>query len=288
MIGKDLYYKIDTQDSRGFFYAKDKTKLHELNQQGYGIFWTVNDFPPGERKEINIQRINAWYVDIDGQSKNEVMKNIGLYLRPSLVIETKNGIHAYWFCKEDGLIYHDVQGYKSFLKINLRSAFNSCPNSSDASRVLRAPFYLHMKEPADPFLVKPLWEEDRTYDFDQMAKAFPENIRYKIIETEARKISGDDFWVKVGHLNCEEALMKFSGSSVVRGETFTFRFQAGGKKNIYVNGKSTSCWIDTDGLIGSNDRGGPTIAQWLKWYGNSYKEIMKELLRIYPQLGEKH
>ena len=57
-------------------------------------------------------------------------------------------------------------------------------------------------------------------------------------------------------------------------------------RNIYVDGKSSSCWIDRDGRIGSSKKGGPFISNWIRFYGNDWKTTIKAIKEIYPAIAE--
>ena len=48
-----------------------------FNQNGWGIFHAVNFFQPGlPRKNANLAKIRAWYVDIDGGDKPSMRERI--------------------------------------------------------------------------------------------------------------------------------------------------------------------------------------------------------------------
>ncbi len=79
------------------------------------------------------------------------------------------------------------------------------------------------------------------------------------------------------HIDNKLMLERLSGSTYVRGEVFTFRNNKNGSYQIVVNKKPTGCWIDAKGEIGSYSGGGPSVVQWVKWYGNSTKEAYEIL-----------
>jgi len=76
-------------------------------------------------------------------------------------------------------------------------------------------------------------------------------------------------------LDNRSLLEKLSGTSHVRFERFTFRRNGNGTEQIFVNNKSTGCWIDSNNKIGSYSKGGPDVTNWLMYYGYSFKESMK-------------
>jgi putative DNA primase/helicase len=74
--------------------------------------------------------------------------------------------------------------------------------------------------------------------------------------------------------NSIEHLKKLSGKPEVRNQMFDFKSNINGTWQIIVDGKVTGCWIDSQGYIGSYDKGGPTVVQWLQWYGHTKLNAM--------------
>jgi hypothetical protein len=97
---------------------------------------------------------------------------------------------------------------------------------------------------------------------------------------------GEDFWAAIAAIDCRDALERLSGSGYVGGERFTFRRNANGNLNILVDGKGTSCWIDAAGKIGSSDKGGPLITNWLRWYRLDWKRTLEAVMSVYPHIRE--
>ncbi len=98
----------------------------------------------------------------------------------------------------------------------------------------------------------------------------------------------DGFWDRVWNLNCETALDRLSGHPAVRGERYTFKENRSGTRNIFADDKPTSAWVDTDGRIGSLSKGGPTIYNWLHWFGSSPRDCVDVLKRVFPELEKNH
>lgn len=67
-------------------------------------------------------------------------------------------------------------------------------------------------------------------------------------------------------------LEKLSGTSYVNGEVYDFRKNGNGTQQIIVDGKPTSCWIDSENKIGSYSGGGPSVIQWLGWFNHSPRQ----------------
>lgn len=257
----------------------------EYNARGFGIFWTVNEFN-GPRRIENLQRINAWAVDLDTGTKKEQLEKISAApLRPSLIIESKRGYHVYYRAY-DAVPEH----WNAIMLDRLVPFFGADKNARDLARILRAPGYAHMKDPLNPYMIEKVYEFPVAYTEQQMATRFPESHQItaqREIHRQARASmprESDSFWDKVWHLDCEDVLTRLSGDDLVNNEIYTFRRTSSGNMNIYVNGKSTSCWIDSSGRIGSLDKGGPTIAQWLKWYGHDWTTVVKVIKHHCPEV----
>lgn len=277
------YALPDQKESRGGAIRINRGDAAEWNAKGYGIFQTVNQFWL-KRKISHLVCVNAWIVDIDGGDKEAAWAKLKTGLVPTMIVETKNGYHAYWKAK-DGT----VENWKSIVENRLIPFYDSDKKAKDLARLLRVPGFYHLKDPANPFLVQKVHYEHVEYSEREMFSF------YRDIETPKKQrrlhnamkkesnLSGD-FWDRVWSIDCAYALEKLSGSEAVKGELFDFKENASGTFNILVNGKSTSCWIDRDKRIGSFDKGGPTIAAWLHWYGHPWPKVVEILKQNFPEL----
>lgn len=164
MLSSNKFYAIDDKKRVPGVIEVDFAKATELNGKGWGIFHTPNTFE-GQRRAENLVSINYWFVDIDGGDKAEHLKRLqAAILRPSVVVETKNGLHAYWEAKKAGI--------KRFLEIEERLIwqFKADPQVKDLPRLLRMPGFYHHK--AEPFLVKIVEARDMAYSETEMLFAF--------------------------------------------------------------------------------------------------------------------
>lgn len=260
----------------------NRKDAHKWNSKGYGIFHTVNEFH-GRRILANLVFINSWYVDIDKISKEEMIKLIATGLVPTMVVETKNGYHVYWKAKNA-----TKESWRQIMELRLIPFYKGDRKAKDLTRILRTPGFNHMKNPEEPFPVKVVFYKHVEYSEDDMFKFYKDlktQKKQKDKHTKAKKefpMSGD-FWENVWNLDCEDALSKLSGTSHVGGETYEFKINSGGTKQIYVNGKSSSSWIDENQRIGSLDNGGPTIAQWLNWFHKDYRKTVQIIEEVFPQ-----
>ncbi len=63
------------------------------------------------------------------------------------------------------------------------------------------------------------------------------------------KSDDDNFWARVNAMDSKTMLSAISGSDMVSGDTITFKKNSGDTEQIFCNGRSTSCWIDSNGKM---------------------------------------
>lgn len=282
-------YNKDLQ-KRGCFPIA-QSEASDLNNNGYGIFFTPNSFS-GTRLEKNLCKLKMWYVDLDGGNKNHMENTLSNFsLEPTLLIETRNGYHAYWKCEPNLFDKGMLSDYVEILE-GLVKQFGGDQNAMGTNRVLRVPNFYHCKDPRNKFLVKEVYSCSKVYTVDQMRNALPSNIQSAdTIKREKRddffsQVSQDDFWQKVFDLDCFQYLPMLSNAPECNGEVFRIE-RVGSKGKIFVDGEMvSSCWIDTDGKIGSHGKGGPSLGNWVAWYGNNWGTVAECLKRQIPELND--
>lgn len=265
--------------------APQRAQTHEdclrAQEKGWGVFWAVNEFD-GPRKAENCSRILSFFCEFDGLDKTHQMEIIEYTLPPSLVVESKRGYHVYWDAVDCTLeAYKEVQS-------RIVYHFGADEKAALVTQLARVPGYYHLKDPNDPFLVSEVFRTDARYSPEIMLYYFDplpeveENAAPYI--PKAFNSAGGNLTESLDRLNNEDALLRLSGTSYVMGEVYSFRPVAGGKKNLKVNGKGTSVFIDAEGRIGSTSGGGPTLWQYLKWYGRSDQEVYRIIRTVFPEL----
>ena len=277
---RDLYAIDDTAESVAYKISKDEAE--KWNAKNYGIFWTVNEFN-GPRRKDRLVRFLSFYCDIDDLPKEDQLKMIESGPYPSMVVESKRGYHVYWDIDED-----EEMNLELYREIQERIVyhFGADKRAKDASRVLRVPGYYHCKDPNDKFMVTELMKLSASYKAKHMLYWFeplPEKEDPMHIPRAMKQLQGN-LAENLTELDNEYALERLSGKACVQHEAYTFMEVSGGKKNILVNGKGTSCFIDSRKRIGSMDGGGPTVWQWLKYFNYSHQEIYKILINEIPEL----
>lgn len=285
----------DAQSKAAIRCNRDEAAAWNVPDRGFGVFRTVNDFGDDPRRKEHLKRINAWAIDIDEGTKAEQHARLQASpLVPTMVVETKRGYQAYW-CARDGKAEH----WNAIVLERLVAHFGADRNARDLCRILRCPGFLHLKDPADPFMVRTVWQHEVSYSERQMAAAWPWRCATAERVAESRADAGKaalahgsasgvalggEFWAAVAALDCRDGLERLSGSGYCNGERFTFRRVSSGNQNIFCDGRGTSCWVDADGKIGSLDKGGPFLSHWLRWYGNDWPTTVRALKEIYPHL----
>ncbi|MFA4975349.1 MAG: AAA family ATPase [Candidatus Paceibacterota bacterium] len=137
------------------------------NEEGYGIFFTVNGFPPtGKADQSQLLSLNGNYVDFDvevrlsQEEKDRLIQGTlmsGLETgvpTPTIINRTQKGAHLIWLYPEPlKPTLENITKWRTVQK-RLVQCFNGDKNPTDPSRVLRLPYTLHLKDPNNPFEIK--------------------------------------------------------------------------------------------------------------------------------------
>ena len=98
----------------------DTESIDKLNEQKFGVWFTPNSMKDGKRNKPNVTRFNAVPLDKDFTgSKEEITAAkadylkmlLGLQLVPTVIVDTRNGFHLYWFLIEGSIV--DIFTYES-------------------------------------------------------------------------------------------------------------------------------------------------------------------------------
>lgn len=157
--------------------------LQGFNEAGAGVFWTVNETDSTGRREANIIRVRACFLDLDGSPLAPVLS---AGLRPHAVVESSPGKwHVYWKLSDCG---RDT--FKPLQQaLNLR--FGGDPKVCDLPRVLRLPGFLHQKD--KPFLSRLIESWDGpAYSVSAVIKALNLTLSQKASYV-ARETDPDEF-----------------------------------------------------------------------------------------------
>lgn len=264
--------------------------LDDLNRDWAWIFFSVNPMVKWKRDKESVIWISTWICEIDGLDKDIQQKLIdNCPLKPSMVIDSKNSYHMYWFAKE-------WTKEKRYDIVNwLRNFFDWDPAVVDISRVLRLPWYNHMKDIEKPYMIDLKDYNWEYYTEEQMIIAYPDKrsvseIKQSMItrEEKARKdIWWDYFWDRVKNMDTKNMLDEISWSQFVSWDNISFRRNNNWTEQIRVNWKSTWCWIDNNWKIGSNAWWWPNWTNWVFRYGNcDWKELSRWIRDKHPEMCE--
>jgi hypothetical protein len=124
--------------------AQYAAELKRLNNNGAGVFVTINETDGIGRKVENIERVRAVFIDLDGTPLEPVLQN---RVKPHIIVETSPGkFHVYW--SVTGMPLAD---FSSVQKAAIRR-YNRDPDIFDLPRVMRLPGFYHCKR--EPFLIR--------------------------------------------------------------------------------------------------------------------------------------
>ena len=136
----------------------DTDTLENQNEQKYGAYFTPTSMKSGKRLKANAIRFNAIPLDKDFKGSDEeivaakadyLKMLLNLQLPPTVVIETRNGFHAYWFLVKGSIT--DIETFEA-LQILMQQKLGTDPQSLGAEHLFRVPGFNHWKIPDDPFL----------------------------------------------------------------------------------------------------------------------------------------
>ena len=117
--------------------------LAELNKQGAGIFFTVNETNLLGRTTDHILKVRALFIDLDGTPLPETWE-----LLPHVVTNTSPGkYHAYWLVKDVPLVSF------SLFQESLANKFKSDPKVKDLPRIMRVAGFYHQKKKPFPVTI---------------------------------------------------------------------------------------------------------------------------------------
>ncbi len=298
------FYAIHDYDpelkKKGAVKAK-KSELRRYNNDGWGIYISPNQGKASSRKadDISDTDIAYWYIDIDGipddfDKMAKMIEVTSSSLTPQMVVKTKNGIHCYW---------RAIDATKSnFKEIEQRliHKFGGDKACKDVSRILRVPGYLHKKDPNDPYVINTVWKvtgvgfKERT-----MLDLLDPIVKEPVTEATDPKHKGvgnyenkhypctipnenfQDFIQKLESCDQKDIMLRLSGDSIVNGEQYTFPEQITDGWKLYINGKRSRFWVDSEGFLGADAGYGKNVYNWLSWYEQDKKErieIIKQIL----------
>ena len=217
MLDKDLsemiFHKYKRKDFDGIIqYKANNRRLRNWqtsNEMMKNVFFAVNDFDSEltsctykngytnyydkmERHKYKEKRFNSYYVDIDFKINNQhldddelqIMKNsmydklIALNLKPSAIVESRNGFHVYYIIDKKNRINLNYDKWElqedaifDYFVKNVSGEYTD-KNAKRSSQLLRLPETIHKKDDSKEFVVSVKYLS-RTYSSNEIEKAFP-------------------------------------------------------------------------------------------------------------------
>ncbi len=134
-----------------------KRHLAALNAKGAGVYITVNQTDLKGRKEANIVKVRALFVDLDGSPIQPIL-DLPEDLQPHIIIESSpNRYHAYWLVNNCTL-----EQFKP-LQQTLAAKFDGDKAVNDLPRVMRLVGFSHNK--GESFITRIHTMQDNLYPY---------------------------------------------------------------------------------------------------------------------------
>jgi len=152
-----------------------------LNNRNYEIYFVVNT---GGYKKKEITKINAVFIDLDcgkdsnndyypmnivKQYKEQKMAELTNFaFKPSYVIETRNGLHAYWLVDNS-----TIEQFEE-CQVKLIEYFSADKQCKNINRLMRVPGFYWCKNPQEKFLTRITVCNNIRYKITDLIKSLPD------------------------------------------------------------------------------------------------------------------
>ncbi|EQB86557.1 hypothetical protein J2Z44_002974 [Clostridium punense] len=168
-------------NTTGLYDEETIKKLKKYNEQGYNVYFVVNG---GGTQKHQINKFNAVFIDLDcgrnddknyypleetKQYKEKCIDKLKEFKnKPSITIETRNGLHVYWLLNEGASNeeFEDCQ-------LRLINYFQSDKQVKTVERIMRVPDYYWTKDINNRFMCKVLELNNIRYDIEDIICDLP-------------------------------------------------------------------------------------------------------------------
>ena len=233
-----------------FFYksiAELMTHVDEftkLNEQGFNIYMGVLPRTREQGTKDAISYITCLWADLDKKKlgdKENILDTLGQFpIRPSMVLDSGNGCHAYWLLEEPVLL-PDEAAQKSAEAILLGvQKWLISDHVQDVSRILRLPGFKNVKKPEEPLPVVLLDEY------------FNPDFRYKLSDFEEYRD------VEPIHITTEVEKVKLNKATLA--EPISEELQERYEKLLYTDPYFYDVWFGNAKMPSDNSRSGFDMA----------------------------
>ena len=136
-------------------FEKVSGRIEFLQNEGFNIFIGINPRRGKQGKSENIEFVNSLWLDLDHIDHTKETNLQSFRPKPSMVISSGNGLHAYW-------IFDKPQPVSSEISELLRALSSILDGDSvyDYPRVMRLPGTFNLKNPRNPKLCKIIINEN--------------------------------------------------------------------------------------------------------------------------------
>ena len=168
--------------SNGLFNQNIITKLRQMNEQNFETYFVVNN---GGYKNDHINKINAVFVDLDcgrdankeyfdmatvGKYKENKLKEIDSFnLKPSYIVETRNGLHVYFLLEIGATINQFEVCVDRLVKF-----FEADPACRKPCNLMRVPGFDWCKDIHNKFPIRIIANNQVRYDIEEIINSLPE------------------------------------------------------------------------------------------------------------------
>jgi hypothetical protein len=191
-------------------------ELAELNKQGAGIFFSVNETDLLGRSSRNITKVRALFIDLDGTPLPKTWE-----LLPHVVTNTSPGkYHAYWLVEDVPLVSF------SLFQESLANKFKSDPKVKDLPRIMRVAGFYHCKKKPYPVTIHQIASRIEPYTRADIKNSLglkrPEQKVYTFEKSEYKGKYSGNFKYGASKGDRHEQLIKILIAIRKRGESFEY------------------------------------------------------------------
>lgn len=283
MINANYYAKWGEKDKSRVVFCPTEEDAMRANSKGWDVFWCPNiKNSSGSRTKQDVDTIKWLFADFDSIELPQLKRAINSLLDPTMVIKTRGGFHVYWELYPTPYDQKMDAQFKEFCDTRL-IPLGADNQVKDVTRLLRPPMMRYWwdskgKSYSDSEIhTELIYCSSHKYTWSEMLHWNPvlKKINTNAVSRAPQPREKDeDIWEAAKRVPITQALEALSGKGCVGYEKYTFKNDASGKR-IIVNGEPSNAWIDKDGKIGSTVDAGPTIIQWLRYYGHDWADIAK-------------
>lgn len=153
--------------------AEHWSKLVDLNGAGHGVYVLVNQGDGNGRKAANVVGLRALFLDDDGKGAQPAsFGGAGVEpftaLPPTITVQSKAGQHNYFQLAQGEPLDQFTAAQQT-----IAAHFGTDSAVKDLARVMRVPGFLHMKDPANPYLVTVVQVRAERYTIAEVLAAYP-------------------------------------------------------------------------------------------------------------------